>query len=61
MLEVDPEAQKAVSGLSQHVRNGGLDEGLHALVDIRASQINHCAWCLDVHVAQARNADVEQR
>jgi AhpD family alkylhydroperoxidase len=61
LREVDPEAQKAVSGLSQYVRNGGLDEGLRALVDIRASQINHCAWCLDMHVAQARNAGVEQR
>ena len=59
--EVDPEAQKAVSGLSQYVRNGALDEALRELVDIRASQINNCAWCLDLHVTHARNVGVEQR
>lgn len=59
--QVDPEAYKAVFGLSRYVRSGSLDEGLLALVDTRASQINHCAWCLDMHVAQARNAGIEQR
>ncbi|MEO8898036.1 MAG: carboxymuconolactone decarboxylase family protein [Candidatus Dormibacter sp.] len=59
--DVDPEAQKAVLGLAQYVRGGSLDEGLRALVDVRASQINHCAWCLDMHVAQARNTGIEQR
>ena len=61
MREVDPEAQKAVFGLSQYVGNSGLAEGLRALEDIQASQINHCAWCLDMHVTGARNAGVEQR
>lgn len=59
--DVDPEAYRAVFHLSQYVRNGGLDEGLRALVDIRASQLNHCAWCLDMHVAEARKAGVDQR
>jgi AhpD family alkylhydroperoxidase len=31
-----------------------LDEGLALLVDIRASQLNGCAFCLDMHVKQAR-------
>lgn len=31
-----------------------LDEGLALLVDVRASQINACAFCLDMHVKQAR-------
>ncbi|MBB2893807.1 carboxymuconolactone decarboxylase family protein [Flexivirga oryzae] len=34
---------------------------LLAIVDIRASQINRCAWCLDMHTADARKAGVEQR
>lgn len=59
--KADPEAYKAVLGLSQYVRKGSLDEGLRALVDTRASQINHCAWCLDMHTAEARAAGVEQR
>lgn len=33
-----------------------LDEGLSLLVDIRASQLNGCAFCLDMHVKQARMA-----
>lgn len=59
--DVDSEAPKAVLGLSTYVRNGPLDESLRALVDIRASQINHCAWCLDMHVAEARRAGIDQR
>jgi len=35
-------------------REGGIDEGLAILVDIRASQLNGCAFCLDMHVKQAR-------
>ena len=31
-----------------------MDEGLALLVDTRASQINGCAFCLDMHVKQAR-------
>lgn len=59
--DVDPNAQKAVLGLNMYVRKGTLDKGLVALVDIRASQINHCAWCLDMHTAEARAAGIEQR
>ncbi|HET8586721.1 MAG TPA: carboxymuconolactone decarboxylase family protein [Candidatus Limnocylindria bacterium] len=59
--DVDPGAYKAVLGLEKYVHSGNLDEGLLSLVRIRASQINHCAWCLDMHVAEARNEGVEQR
>ncbi|HET6867558.1 MAG TPA: carboxymuconolactone decarboxylase family protein [Solirubrobacteraceae bacterium] len=59
--DVDPNAYKAVLGLERYVHAGNLDEGLLALVKIRASQINHCAWCLDMHVAEARKEGVEQR
>jgi AhpD family alkylhydroperoxidase len=31
-----------------------MDEGLALLVDIRASQLNGCAFCLDMHVKQAK-------
>ncbi len=59
--DVDPEAYKAVLGLEKYVHSGNLDAGLLALMKIRASQINHCAWCLDMHVAEARKAGVDQR
>lgn len=59
--EVAPDAYLAVGALSRYVRSGGIDEGLRALVDVRASQLNHCAWCLDKHVEEARKAGVGQR
>ncbi|MCC7078899.1 MAG: carboxymuconolactone decarboxylase family protein [Acidimicrobiia bacterium] len=59
--EVAPEARRAVLHLTEYVRGGGIDEGLHAMVDIRASQINNCAWCLDMHTAEALAAGVDQR
>lgn len=59
--EVDGEAYKAVLALEKYVHSGSLDESLLALVKSRASQINHCAWCLDMHLDEARKAGVEQR
>jgi AhpD family alkylhydroperoxidase len=59
--QVDPDAYKAVLGLEKYVHAGNLDEQLLAIVKIRASQINHCAWCLDMHMAEARKAGVEQQ
>lgn len=59
--DVDPNAMKAVLALEKYVHAGGLDEGLLALVKSRASQINHCAWCLDMHLDEARKAGIEQR
>lgn len=59
--DVDPNAYRAVLGLQKYVNKSGLDKGLIALVDIRASQLNRCAWCLDMHVAEAREAGIPQR
>lgn len=59
--DVDPDAYKAVLGLEKYVHSGNLDERLLSLIKIRASQINHCAWCLDMHTEEARRAGVEQR
>ncbi|WP_182348626.1 carboxymuconolactone decarboxylase family protein [Tomitella gaofuii] len=59
--EVDGGAYKAVLGLQKYVNAGTVGARLRAIVDIRASQINHCAWCLDMHVAEARGAGAPQR
>ena len=59
--DVDPEVYKAVGGLNAYVARGTLGKALCALVDIRASQINKCAWCLDMHTEEAREAGIEQR
>jgi len=59
--DVDPAAREAILGLNIYVGKGSLDKGLLALVDMRASQINGCAWCLDMHAAEARAAGIDQR
>ncbi|HEU4555140.1 MAG TPA: carboxymuconolactone decarboxylase family protein [Chitinophaga sp.] len=59
---VDPEAYKAMSALETYVRNSDLDKKLMELVKIRASQINGCAFCLDMHAFDARkHGETEQR
>ncbi|WP_055493271.1 carboxymuconolactone decarboxylase family protein [Streptomyces sp. TP-A0356] len=47
-----PEAYKAMVRLDAAARRG-LDPKLLELVKIRASQINHCAFCLDMHTKDA--------
>ncbi|HQF64904.1 MAG TPA: carboxymuconolactone decarboxylase family protein [Planctomycetota bacterium] len=58
---MDPEIYKAVGALNAYVRKGTLGKGLVALIDIRASQINGCAWCLDMHAEEAREAGIDRR
>jgi AhpD family alkylhydroperoxidase len=49
-------------GLERQVHAAGLDRGLLDLVRMRASQINGCAYCLDMHSKDARaNGETEQR
>jgi AhpD family alkylhydroperoxidase len=58
---VDPKATQAVLGLERYVHASGLDGRLYELVKIRASQINGCAYCLDMHHRDARAAGEDQR
>jgi AhpD family alkylhydroperoxidase len=53
-VEVDPNAYKALLGVSKAVAAMPIDRGLRHLIDIRASQINGCAFCLDMHIGEAR-------
>src|ERR1051326_4744077 len=53
---------KAMLELSAHVSKSGLEEKLLALLDFRVSQINGCAYCLDMHSKDLRAAgETEQR
>ncbi len=57
-----PEAMNALSRLHVHVRNCGLEHNLLELVKLRASQMNGCAWCMDMHSKELRSAgETEQR
>jgi AhpD family alkylhydroperoxidase len=60
--EVAPEAIKGMLELEQFVHTSGLERSLYELVKTRASQINGCAYCLDMHTKDAREAgETEQR
>lgn len=48
-LKAAPDAYKAMSGVVAYLRGCGLEPGLLHLIDLRASQINGCAFCLDMH------------
>lgn len=57
-----PDALQAIMGLERYVRDCGLETPLIELIKIRASQINGCAYCLDMHTKDARAAgETEQR
>ena len=57
-----PDGLKAMLGLEQYARQSGLEPALRELVKIRASQINGCAFCLDMHTKDACAAgETEQR
>ena len=59
---VSPGAYKAMAGLEQYVHGSGLEQSLLELVKIRASQLNGCAYCLDMHTKDARaGGETEQR
>jgi len=58
---VDPEAYNAVLGIERYVRSGPMERALTELIKLRASQLNGCAFCLDMHAGEARAAGVEQR
>ena len=60
--KVAPQAYMAMRGLEAYVRQSGLDPRLLELVKARASQINGCAYCIDMHTKDARaHGETEQR
>jgi AhpD family alkylhydroperoxidase len=59
---VAPEAVRAQRGLETYIRGCGLEHSLLELVKVRASMINGCAYCVDMHTKDARFAgETEQR
>lgn len=60
--EVAPNAMKGMLELEKYVHGSGLERSLYELVKTRASQINGCAYCIDMHTKDARKAgETEQR
>jgi AhpD family alkylhydroperoxidase len=56
-----PDAVKAMLALERYVNNSGLEKPLLELIKLRASQINGCAYCVDVHTADAKKAGESDR
>jgi AhpD family alkylhydroperoxidase len=61
-IKAAPELLEAIQPLNDYVHNCGLEPSLIDLVVIRASQINGCAYCIDMHTKDARaRGETEQR
>ncbi|MHB8626756.1 MAG: carboxymuconolactone decarboxylase family protein [Aggregatilineales bacterium] len=57
-----PNAYRAMLALNKYVKDCGLEPLLMELIKVRASQINGCAYCLDMHTKDARVlGETEQR
>ena len=60
--KASPEAAKAMAQMESVVRRSGIDSKLLELIKIRASQLNGCAYCIDMHTKDARfKGETEQR
>ena len=55
------DAMKAMAALEQRIARSGLERPLVDLVRLRASQLNGCAYCIDVHAADARRGGESER
>ena len=60
--KVLPKGMKAMNDLDSYSQNCGLEPSLLDLIKLRASQINDCAYCIDMHSKDARTGgETEQR
>jgi AhpD family alkylhydroperoxidase len=59
--KASPDAAKAMLALEAAVKSLGLEPGLLELVKLRASQINGCAYCVDMHSRDARKYGESER
>lgn len=56
-----PDAVQPLVSLRNYLNDCGLDLKLRLLIEVRVSQLNGCAYCVDTHVREARNAGETQR
>ncbi len=60
--KASPEAVRAVYALEKFIQTSGISRHLIHLIKLRASQLNGCAYCIDMHVKEARkDGESEQR
>lgn len=57
-----PDVYKALFEVDKHLSAGPLERPLRDLIKVRSSQINKCAYCIEIHVAGAlKNGESEKR
>lgn len=62
IFQTQPEAYKAMFGLEKYIASTSLTSTHKELIKIRASQINGCAFCINMHTSDARKqGETEQR
>lgn len=59
--QASPEAVKAMMALEKAVEGLGIEPSLRELIKLRASQINGCAYCVDLHTREASQAGESER
>ena len=58
---VEPAAYQALFGIEKYISNAKINPILSELIRIRASQINGCAYCIDIHTKDARKLNVSEQ
>lgn len=61
LAAIAPKFYEAMIGVETAAARSGIDPGLYELIKIRASQLNGCAFCLDMHLRDARAKGESQR
>lgn len=59
--EIEPDAYKAMLGLEEYIRSTTLDRKICEIIKIRVSQINGCAYCIDMHTQEAQKMGEDVR
>ncbi|HRP52969.1 MAG TPA: carboxymuconolactone decarboxylase family protein [Fluviicola sp.] len=62
IAKIDPKAYQAMLGLEKYIAESGLDFTLYELIKTRASQLNGCAYCINMHTRNAmKQGETAQR
>jgi AhpD family alkylhydroperoxidase len=61
IMKASPAALKPVYALEQYVQTSGLERRFIHVIKLRASQINGCAYCVDMHVKEARHDGLSEQ
>jgi AhpD family alkylhydroperoxidase len=61
IIDLEPGAYKTMFGLEKYLKSTGLNPVWRELIKIRASQVNGCAFCIEMHTKEAQQAGETER